>query len=376
MRRFGLQPAVVLGAIALVGGACGGLPPRPEVSPDVARPPEAAAPEPGVLAAPGLEAIRFPPPPPVPWLGLRLSVRPPRPSEGTAVGIRLRKPAAGRAPLGVEGTLDGRPVRFGRLGDEWFGIAAIPVGEAGPRELVLRYRLGEDSTAVERTTLRAVARTFPSTQLSVAPRYAAPPDSVLERIRRERERVAEVLSEVTPEWLLRGRFTWPRPPRVTSPFGQRRVFNGRLQSRHWGVDLRGSAGAPVRAAARGRIVLADDLFYAGNAVYLDHGHGVFTSYFHLSRIHVRPGEIVEAGQVLGAVGATGRVTGPHLHWSLYVDGVRLDARSLLDLDVPDAADRRGPDEPVGPVARPLGRNQFALRYLARPGPSATEDGHP
>ncbi len=121
---------------------------------------------------------------------------------------------------------------------------------------------------------------------------------------------------------------------VTAPFGQERLFNGELQSRHTGLDLRGAVGEPVRAAARGRVVIARDLYFSGNGVYLDHGRGVYTGYFHLSRILVEEGEIVEPGQVVGEAGATGRVTGPHLHWSLWVAGEALDASSLLEIVLP------------------------------------------
>jgi murein DD-endopeptidase MepM/ murein hydrolase activator NlpD len=141
----------------------------------------------------------------------------------------------------------------------------------------------------------------------------------MERIARERELVRSTLGEVTAEWLIDGNFVRPRNTRITSPFGQKRVFNGELQSRHWGVDL-----------------IARNLYYAGNAIYVDHGMGVFSGYYHLSQIGVSEGDTVERGQVIGRVGETGRVTGPHLHWSFFAGGERLDASSVLDLIVPEA----------------------------------------
>jgi len=177
-------------------------------------------------------------------------------------------------------------------------------------------------------------RTFDATRLRVAPQYSSPPPEALERIARERELVRSVLDAATPDWLIEEPFRAPRPLTVTAPYGQERVFNGELQSRHTGLDLKGATGEPVRAAARGRVVIARDLFYSGNGVYLDHGHGVYTGYFHLSRIRVAEGEMVEAGEQVGDVGATGRVTGPHLHWSLWVAGASLDASSLLEMEIP------------------------------------------
>lgn len=268
-------------------------------------------------------------------LGVRWS--PARVEEGTAVALRLLQPVGGRRVRSAEGELGGRPVRLARAGKGWFGLAPIPIGTSGPLELVLRLEVEPDSAVEQRVTLAAAPREFPATTLRVEPRFTSPPPEALARIERERARVREVLAHVTPRWLAGGAFVAPRPGRVTSPFGQRRLFNGELRSRHLGLDLAGREGEPVRAAGSGRVALADELYYAGRAVYLDHGLGVYTGYFHLSRIRVREGESVEAGQVIGEVGGTGRVTAPHLHWSLYVAGESLDALSLLAMEVPGPA---------------------------------------
>lgn len=147
--------------------------------------------------------------------------------------------------------------------------------------------------------------------------------------------VREMLETVTPNWRLDGPFETPRPLDITSPFGQARMFNGELRSRHTGLDLRGRAGAAVRSSGRGRVVFAGRLYFAGNAVYVDHGLGVYTGYFHLSRILVKASAQVDSGDMLGEVGATGRVTGAHLHWYLSVGGQTLDAGSLLRVRLPD-----------------------------------------
>jgi murein DD-endopeptidase MepM/ murein hydrolase activator NlpD len=156
----------------------------------------------------------------------------------------------------------------------------------------------------------------------------------MERIGRERDLIRSVLDTASAEWLIDTPFRVPRPMTITSPYGQARLFNGELRSRHTGLDLKGANGDPVRAAARGRVLIAQDLYFSGNGVYLDHGRGVYTGYFHLSRILVEVGEMVEAGQLVGEVGSTGRVTGPHLHWSLWVAGNSLDAGSLLEMTIP------------------------------------------
>ncbi len=261
----------------------------------------------------------------------------PYPEEGSAFGIRLLERPSGRKPTSVQGEFAGHPVRFGLLNGAWYGLAAAPIGVTGERELLLRFAFADGSESEQRVPIRVKGRTFDASRLRVAPKYSSPPPEALERIARERQLVRSTLDSASPEWLIDEPFRAPRPLTVTAPYGQERVFNGELQSRHTGLDLKGATGEPVRAAARGRVVIARDLYFSGNGVYLDHGLGVYTGYFHLSRIRVAEGEMVEAGQRVGDVGATGRVTGPHLHWSLWVAGESLDASSLLEMEVPAAA---------------------------------------
>ncbi len=258
----------------------------------------------------------------------------PIPEEGSAFGIRVLERPSGRTPTEIVGEFADLPVRFGRLDGEWFGMAAVPIGTDGERTLVLRFQFDDGSTYEQTLPLAVTSRSFAATELSVAPKFSSPSPQSLERIDRERTLVRSVLDTASPDWLIDTPFRLPRPLNITSPYGQARVFNGELRSRHTGLDLKGANGAPVRAAARGRVVIAQDLYFSGNGVYLDHGLGVYTGYFHLSRILVEVGEIVEVGQLLGEVGSTGRVTGPHLHWSLWVAGNSLDAASLLEMAVP------------------------------------------
>ena len=124
-------------------------------------------------------------------------------------------------------------------------------------------------------------------------------------------------------------FLRPRTSAVTSRFGSGRSFNGVMTSRHLGVDFRGGIGAPVRAANRGVVALVDNFFLAGNVVYIDHGGGVVTGYFHLSKTLVSEGETVERGQEIGLIGATGRVTGPHLHWTARYGALTVNPLDLV-----------------------------------------------
>jgi murein DD-endopeptidase MepM/ murein hydrolase activator NlpD len=129
-----------------------------------------------------------------------------------------------------------------------------------------------------------------------------------------------------------GELVRPRDSRITSGFGNGREFNGEVQSRHMGTDFAGAVGAPVRAPARGVVALVDSFYLGGEVIYIDHGAGLVTGYLHLSRIDVAQGDTVQAGQVIGGVGATGRVTGPHLHWIVRYGTITLDPMSLLELE--------------------------------------------
>jgi len=281
-------------------------------------------------------AVRGPEPelPPIKPFGISWS---PEPREGHAFSIRLYERPTGRQPVSIQGEFSGKAVRFARHGprNRWLGVGVVPIGRSDPAVLTLRMRF-EDGETHEQTVRISVRGTeFPSSELRVDPRYSSPPAEVLDRIRRESRMVREMLSTVTPEWRMAGPFQPPRPMEVTSPFGQARTFNGELRSRHTGLDLRGQTGAPVYAAGAGRVAFAGELYFAGNAVYIDHGLGVYTGYFHLSRIQVREGDEVEAGRLVGEAGGTGRVTAAHLHWYLSVDGEAADASSLLGMRLTD-----------------------------------------
>jgi Peptidase family M23 len=183
--------------------------------------------------------------------------------------------------------------------------------------------------ASERFTVTVAGYPYPVQHLKVAPEMTNPPPEQLERIRRESERTSAVWWAGTPL-----AFQLPlRPPLEPLPearsFGSRRVFNGEPRDPHGGVDLSAPKGTPVMAAERGRVVIAANHYFSGNSVFIDHGDDLVTVYFHLDRIDVIEGDAVERGQVIGTVGSTGRVTGPHLHFGARWHGARIDPTLLL-----------------------------------------------
>ena len=182
------------------------------------------------------------------------------------------------------------------------------------------------------TTLTVTHPVYASERLTVAPRYAEPDSASRARIDAElaQSRAISRQAHDTPR-LWSGPFLRPRPSRITSVYGTGREFNGRVTSRHLGTDFAGAVGAPVRAAGRAVVALVADFYLAGHAVYLDHGGGLVTGYFHLSRVDVTAGDTVAAGTVIGAVGRSGRATGPHLHWIARYGGITVDPMSLFAL---------------------------------------------
>jgi murein DD-endopeptidase MepM/ murein hydrolase activator NlpD len=172
---------------------------------------------------------------------------------------------------------------------------------------------------------------YPIERLKVAPAFGRPPDSATAaRIARESRRATDVaiIAHDTPR-LWDSSFIHPRESRITSGFGGGREYNGQITSRHMGTDFAGATGAPVRAANRGVVRIVDAFFYGGNVVYIDHGAGLSSAYLHLSKQLVAVGDTVARGQPIGQVGATGRVTGPHLHLIVRYGSVTVDPLSLF-----------------------------------------------
>jgi murein DD-endopeptidase MepM/ murein hydrolase activator NlpD len=267
---------------------------------------------------------------------------------GDAVLVRVRGP---REPEPAA-TLGGRPLTFWAHRDERWAIAALPL-ETPPGAVRLEIAVagpGEGPSA----TLEVVEPGFPARALNVAPRFVAPPARVKARIARDRRAFAAAYARPFSPPRFSGNFDWPRRDRINGRFGDQRVFNGNTESVHYGLDIDGPRGAPIRAANDGEVVLARNCYYSGNTVVVWHGADLFTLYFHLDRIDVRVGANVRRGDRLGVIGSTGRSTGPHLHWSARAAGLLVDPESLLGIDFETGAapPRRAGPPPAGPREEP------------------------
>lgn len=234
---------------------------------------------------------------------------------------------------GIRAELAGQPLHFTeRLPGEFVALAAAPIEAAGEMTMPVVARWNDGSFDSLSMAVPVAPGAYKLERLTVAPRFGAPPDSALqERMRREAQRAREVSEQSHDTPRMWESVVHPRPTRVTSGFGDGREFNGQVTSRHMGTDFAGGVGEPVRAAARGVVALVDQFHLGGNVVYVDHGAGLVTAYLHLSEQLVATGDTVQAGDVIGRVGATGRVTGPHLHWIVRYGTISVNPLSLLDV---------------------------------------------
>jgi len=263
-----------------------------------------------------------------------LVIAPARPLPGAIVRLTLTDAGASDAIVGVTGTMAGEPLHFIGARATWRAIGAVPVDSAGPVVASVIASRASGRTDSLSASVTPPPLPPPKEQLSVAPRFGKPMDSATAaRVEQENQRAKTVgrqSQQSPPRWT--APFLKPRNSQISSRFGTGRTFNGEVASRHLGVDFRGATGAPIRAANDGVVALVDNFFLAGNVVYVDHGAGLTTGYFHLSKPLVKVGDRVKRGQVIGLVGATGRVTGPHLHWAARYGALTVNPLDLLTLE--------------------------------------------
>lgn len=266
--------------------------------------------------------------------GLQLRLSSPGSSPGSLLLAEMR---TSQVVDQVKGEWNGKEILFWRDDDQtapvWRGLIGIDLEQPKGDYMLAVFTKSENVAPLRCSVVVAVRQGhFATERLRVQNQFVQPNPEQLARALAERQRLREIFATVTPERLWRGRFRFPLAGVTTGTnFGRRRILNGEASSPHSGVDFPATAGTSVYASQSGRVILAEPLFFSGNTVIVDHGLGVYTLYAHLESLTVGPGESVAAGALLGKVGATGRVTGPHLHWGLTVNRARVDPLQLVKL---------------------------------------------
>lgn len=231
----------------------------------------------------------------------------------------------GKVPAGSTVRYAGRQLHVSGYGSVVFGIGR---DEKGPLQIQVQRQDGGNETA----TIAVNPRDWPVERVNgVPPKTVNPPPAIAERIAREQAMVTESRRRDDNRTDFAQTFLWPVQGRISGRFGNARVYNGQPGAGHSGMDIAAPTGTPVKAPAAGVVTFANpDLYLTGGTLVLDHGFGISSNFLHLSRIDVKVGDRIEQGQVIAAVGATGRATGPHLHWGMNWFDVRIDPLLVLE----------------------------------------------
>ena len=239
-------------------------------------------------------------------------------------GIALLKLPDYKADTVIE--FDGKRVAVFNHQETWYALAGIALGSRpGDYEFSLKYSNG----VTLKHKVKVEPKKYEEQHLTIKNKRKVNPAPVdMERISSERVRKGKARKHWS-ETMPRPEFIWPVDGEISSIFGLRRFFNEQERSPHNGLDIAAAEGTPIRVAADGKVIESGDFFFSGNMIYVDHGQGIITLYAHLSRLDVKPGDSVKQGDIIGAVGQTGRVTGPHLHFAVYANQSLVDPLFLL-----------------------------------------------
>lgn len=226
-----------------------------------------------------------------------------------------------------EAYFNNEPLLMAQLNQQWYALVGIALSiKPGSHHI----QVNEPNGTTKNYPVTVKAKKYPAQYLKIKNRrYVEPEKKDVERILREKNEITELLATFTPDTAGYYRFTKPVNGRLSSRFGLKRFFNGKPRRPHSGLDIAAKRGTRVSAPLSGRVIGVGNYFFSGNIIFLDHGQGMISTYGHLDSTRVKPGQEVKTGDMLGEVGSTGRVTGPHLHWSVYLNRTRVDPSLFL-----------------------------------------------
>jgi murein DD-endopeptidase MepM/ murein hydrolase activator NlpD len=236
----------------------------------------------------------------------------------------------------ITGEWMGHKINFFRYenGTSWYALAGIPVEtKAGNYDLSISEALPRGAVQLTKKIKIATAK-YPRIAAHVAKKFTEPNPEQMKQISADKNVKQAVLATESAQKLWSGGFESPVPSTVSDVFGTERVFNGEVQSRHLGLDFAAPAGTPVHAINSGIVILAQDLYFEGGFIVIDHGQGLLSLYLHLSDFRIKAGDPVAAGDIIGVSGSSGRATGPHLNLAVRWQGIYLDPAVLLKLNIP------------------------------------------
>ena len=263
---------------------------------------------------------------------IQAELRPAEVVDGSILLMNVQLPAALKAIPILKARFGDEEVLLYSMPGKGAGVYQAPLGiphsyPAGKSQAILIIGEGEAAKQIE-LSFNVINAGYKTESLKVASRHVNPRRKDMIRIEKEIAEIKSVYDQVTLTKYWKGPFRLPIQSAIRSPFGTKRLYNGEMRSFHQGLDLAAKTGTPIHAAAPGQVAMAQNLFFTGNTVLLDHGYGVFTIYAHMSRLKVRKGDIVEDNQILGLAGMTGRATGPHLHWGAVVQKAKVNPLDL------------------------------------------------
>jgi murein DD-endopeptidase MepM/ murein hydrolase activator NlpD len=262
--------------------------------------------------------------------GLTLKLSAAAPAQGSLLLAEVLGP---KGLTGVKADFNGREIPLWSEGEKaatLHGLIGVDLEmKPGKYEWKVSWEDAKVAAVACSVDVRVRAGKFLTEHLKVEKQFVEPNPEQEKRAAEDQKKMKAIYDTVTPERLWQGKFRIPLNGVTTGGnFGRRRVLNGQSRSPHAGVDFPAASGTPVFAAQAGKVVVAEGLYYSGNTVVIDHGFGIYTMYAHLSEIEVHEGDAVKLSDKIGKVGATGRVTGPHLHWGLTVDHARVNALNI------------------------------------------------